>query len=331
MNTMLSLFALTIALATAPDPLVQIIERLNHEVDASVKRDAQPRLDAASKAASEGRRMLAIYQTATVLPMIEAAKFANARPEAERNDEAAFEKTWKSDEALRAPEKLSPLEPALLRAFAEGSVLRGRNFYNASLDYARSTTAESGFYYLGRAHAEHALIAALQTLSTKGGAAAPPLRDLAPDIDALQHILLTAYKPPASMNRHDEFITASAVLKEARELDEAGLRYGALLRYLDAAQRTGRIAGTLASAPELREHLAKWRERLRATRGDHSIAQLFLELAEADLESGKEAAMAASVDSFVLPRYFAALGSAPATRPKPKALAHVTLIRWPYT
>jgi hypothetical protein len=325
---MLSLLAVTIALAVAPDPLVRTIERLNHEVDATTKRDAQPRLDAASKALAERRRMLAIYQTATVLPMIEAAKFANARPEAERNSEASFEKAWKSEDALRQMETLPPLEPSLLRAFAEGSILRSRNFYNASLDYARSTTPDSGFYYLGRAHGERALITALQTFSTVSRAPAPKVRSLAPDIDALQHILLTAYKPPASMNRHDEFITASAVLKEARELDEAGLHYGALLRYLDAAQRTGRIIGTPESAPELREHLGKWRERLR---GENSIAQLFLEFAEADLESGEAPAMATSVDSFVLPRYFAALGTAPATRPKPKALAHVTLIRWPYT
>ena len=68
---------------------------------------------------------------------------------------------------------------------------------------------------------------------------------------------------------------------------------------------------------------------------DHSIAQLFLELAEADLESGEAPAatpsLASSVDSSVLPLYFAALGPAPETRAKPKAVAHVTLIRWPYT
>lgn len=324
-----SLLALTVALAMTPDPLVQTIERLNHDA-VPIAKEAQPRLDAAAKALASGRRMLAIYQVATILPTIEAAKFANELPEAERSSEPAFEKAWNRDASLKSEQKLPPLEPALVRAFAEGSLLRGRNFYNASLDYARSTTAESGFYYLGRAHGEQALLATLRTLST-GEGAAPRLRSLAPDLDALQHLLLSVYRPPASIDRHDEFIAASAVLKEARELDEAGFRYGALFRYLDAAQRTGQLAGTLETAAELREHLTKWRERLSATSGDASIARLFLELADADLESGKAPSMASSVDTFVLPRYFDALGPAPAARPKPKALAHVTLIRWPYT
>jgi hypothetical protein len=326
-----SALALTIALAISPDPLVQTIERLNHEMDDSIRKDAQPRLEAATKALGEGRRMLAIYQTATILPAIEASKFANARPAADRNSETSFEAAWKHDSGLEAIGKLPPLEPALVRGFAEASQLRRRNYYNASLDFARSTNPESGFQYLGRAHGEEALVAFLRSISTTSTVPALHLRSLAPDLDALQHALLTAYRPPASMNRHDEFITASAVLKEARELDEAGLRYGALFRYLDAAQRTGRITVTPAAAPELREHLAKWRERLRTTPGDHTIAQLFLEFAEADLETGESPVMASSIDASVLPRYFAALGPAPEQRPKPKALAHVTLIRWPYT
>ena len=47
--------------------------------------------------------------------------------------------------------------------------------------------------------------------------------------------LLAAYRPPARSTRTADFITASAALKEARELDAAGLRYGALLRYLQAS------------------------------------------------------------------------------------------------
>lgn len=328
---MLAALTFALALGAAPDPLEQTIERLRHDAG-DAKGETQTRLDAASKALAKGRRLLAVYQTATILPSIEGTKFTSAFPEPERNSEASFEKVWKRESALNAEEKLPQLAPALVRAFAEGSLLRKRNFYNASLDFARSTTAESGFGYLGRAHGEESLITSLRALSTTSHPAAQPqLRPLGADLDSLQHLLLTAYHPPASIDRHDEFITASAVLKEARELDEAGLRYGALFRYLDAAQRTGRITGTPAAAPELREHLAKWRERVRTTPGDHSIAQLFLEFADADLETGETPSMASSVDSVVLPRYFAALGPAPNTPTRPKAVAHVTLVRWPYT
>ncbi|HEX3583582.1 MAG TPA: hypothetical protein VH087_17575 [Thermoanaerobaculia bacterium] len=323
---MLATAALALLLAATSDPLVRTIERLHQEAGSS-----QPRLDAASKALDKGRRLLAIYQTATILPSIEGEKFANGFPKAERDSEASFEKEWKRENELNTEKKLTPIEPALLRAFGEGSLLRSRNFYHASLDFARSTTPESGFGYLGRAHGEESLIAFLRTLSTGSHVPAPPLRALSPDIDSLQHILLGAYHPPASINQHDEFIAASAVLKEARELDEAGLRYGALFRFLDAAQRTGQLAGTPGAVSDLRAHLAKWRERLGAMPGDQSIAQLFLEFADADLETGQAPAMASSVDSFVLPRYFAALGPAPKQLPRPKAVAHVTLVRWPYT
>ena len=69
------------------------------------------------------------------------------------------------------------------------------------------------------------------------------MRRLSDELDALEGELLSAYKPPASIDRHREFIAASSTLKEARELDAAGLSYGALLRYLQAVLRVAPADG----------------------------------------------------------------------------------------
>ena len=65
---------------------------------------------------------------------------------------------------------------------------------------------------------------------------------------------------------------------------------------------------------------------------DHSIAEIYLEAAESDLESNPaDAKVASAVVTAVLPRYFAALApETPESQPA-AARATVTRVRWPYT
>ncbi len=70
-----------------------------------------------------------------------------------------------------------------------------------------------------------------RSLLVPGKRRTPALRSVRPEIEALESDLLTLYRPPVSIDRHQEFIVANSTLKEARELDAAGLRYGALLRW----------------------------------------------------------------------------------------------------
>ena len=148
--------------------------------------------------------------------------------------------------------------------------------------------------------------------------------------------MLAAYRPPASIDRHGEFIGASSTLKEARELDAAGLRYGALLRYLQAALRFAPLRKVPPSvdAGALAKLLRGLDARLSARGVDHSLGRLFLEAAQADVASaaaGTSPAVAAAITSDVLPRYFAALEPARPEAPKPAPKVTVTLVRWPYT
>ena len=179
------------------------------------------------------------------------------------------------------------MQPAALRALGEAAIPQVRAYYVASLDYGRSTTPDDGLYYLGTAQAQRELTDLCRQLSTPSRLHAPPLRSLRTEIEGLQSELLKAYRPPASIDRHGAFITANAALKEARELDAAGLRYGAMLRYLDAAQLIAplRPPGRRSLPPSSASGWTNSSARLSAGGVDHSIGRMFLEGAQAEIAS----------------------------------------------
>jgi hypothetical protein len=209
-------------------------------------------------------------------------------------------------------------------------------YYEASLEYGRATVFDSGLYYIGSALAQRELPGLLASFADGSQPLpAPPLRSLEPELAALESEILAAYRPPASIDRHVDFIRASSAVKEARELDALGLRYGALLRYLQGVQRFAPVrAGAAApDASSFERRLAEADARLGATERDHSIGRLFLQTAQAlaGPGDGSDPALARAIVDSVLPRYFAALEPAPASPPRQAARATVTLVRWPYT
>jgi hypothetical protein len=241
-----------------------------------------------------------------------------------------------------APESLRGVAPAALRAIGEAALPQVRSYYDASLDYGRATAFDSGLYYMGSAIAQHELKALLASLSAATAAPAPPLRPLEPELARLEAEILAAYRPPASIDRHADFIRASAALKEARELDALGLRHGALLRYLQGVQRFEPVRGADAAggsgaepepAATRARGIAAHDARLRSDPRDHTIGRLFLETAQALAGPGEGAdpAVARAIVDSVLPRYFAALEPPEPLPARPQPRATVTLVRWPYT
>ena len=125
-------------------------------------------------------------------------------------------------------------------------------------------------------------------------------------------------------------------------LDEAGLRNGAMLRYLQASLRfaplraavLGDTARTRSPAQSMAEGMDAAQGRVTGSKGvDHSIARLFLETALADLDTvdAASARIADAVISDVIPRYFAALEPAEPETTAAEPRVTVTLVRWPYT
>jgi hypothetical protein len=298
----------------ARDPLVAEIGRWSaflekRPADDKLRQQAEPAR--AQEALTQGKRLLAVQRLADARDDLAVASWMSART-AEQRTEAGFEKEWeRMGGTLKTRPTTEDLHPAALRALAEASLPQVRTYYDASLEYGRNTMPEQGLYYLAAAQAKKEEVELLRSLSTPTSQGSPPLRSLQPELDALEAEMLAVYRPPLSIDRHPEFITASATLKEARELDEAGLRYGALLRYLQAALQSAPLRG--ASPPQ--GDLAALEKRLSRKDVDHSIGQLFVEAGKTE----------------VLPLYFAALEPA---RPQPLAPAPrvtVTLVRWPYT
>ncbi len=340
---------------TSTDPVSVEIQRWSDYIKTNTATDAlwtqarqaaEPALGRAAQALSDGRRLLAIQRLAAARELLAASQYVAEQPG--KTDAAAFEAEWQhlgktlasGVEAARSS-TVANLRSAALRALAEAALSQVKVYRDASLEYGRNTMPENGFFYLGTARAQLALVELLPSFSTAGagGAARAAIapRSLSAELDALEADLLAAYRPPAAIDRHPEFIRASAALKEARELEAAGQRHGALLRYLQAAQRVAPLRPSPPAPGEASAaaaSLKEWQSRLSKERKDHSLAQLFLEEAQAALEGNAPAAnpgAAAVVANDVLPRYLSALEPAKAAPAKPAIAVTVTLVRWPYT
>ncbi len=343
--------------AEAPDdPIAAEIARLRASLAAStasgelwddVRRGSEPMLARAETALRDGRRLVALHRLAAAREGLRAAGYVYSLPDAERKDPVLFEAEWrrvggllKAELEPPKPNALEGVGPAAARAIAEAVLPQVRVYYEASLDYGQSTAPDSGLYYIGAALAQRELARLVRDLGSAPSAPPPPLRSIAPELDALEAEILAAYRPPASIDRHVDFIRASAALKEARELDALGLRYGALLRYLQSAQRFAPAQSAEAPADAgaatkaaLEARLREFDKQLAKGGADHTIGRLFLETAQALAAPGKEAdpAAAQAIADRVLPRYFASLEPAASLPPRPAARATVTLVRWPYT
>lgn len=332
------------------DVLRAALERETHALAADTASDplarelraaARPAVDRAHAALDAGRRRLALFELARAMPLLGAARHVAERPGAAHSIEA-LEVEWRRMDAALAPapragDGLRPrVRAALPGALAEAALPQVRIYYDASLEYGRSTAPASGLFYLGQAAAQQAFVALADSLDERVPRRAPAFRSLAGELDDLEREILSAYRPPASIEAHPRFIAAAAALKEARELDALGFHRGAMLRYLQGALRAWPLVGAPpAFDPVATPAALDSLEVLLARDGaDHGIAGLFVELARADVEDTTADARhetAAAVAEVVVPRYLAALEPARPRSPAPAPAVTVTLVRWPYT
>jgi hypothetical protein len=336
--------------ADTPDPLAVELHRWSaflQSKDATgdtwdqIKPGAAPIIARAEEALRDGRRFLALQRYAAVSTNLQAAMYANKHTADDRKNQDRFESEWKrlggslrSDLQSPSPRALEDIQPAAVRAFAETALPQVRGYYDASLDYSRATMPGAGIFYLGAAQAQRDYVDFSRKLSQKTTRRQPPLRSIDADLDSLERDLLALYRPPLSIDKHPEFIGASSMLKEARELNAAGLRYGALIRYLEAARRAGQLRGTPPlQRDELTKRLRDFEAKISAGNIDQTIGQVFVESAQSDVASPPQTppVVATSIVTWVLPRYFAALEPAAPAKAKPAPTVSVTLVRWPYT
>jgi hypothetical protein len=334
------------------DPLARELARWVSYAETNASRDelftqvrgaTGPALSQAGDALRAGRRLYAFQRLAAARAPLAAWTYVGGRPEAERKDAARFEAEWsrmgrelERDLGSISPSALDGVTPAALRAIGETALPQVKAYYESSLSYGRATSPESGLFYLGNAIAARDLVGLCRQVAKSDWKAAPPLRALDAELDALETAVLAAYRPPASIDRHSEFIGLGSALNEARELSALGLRHGALLRYLQAVQRLAPLKGAapLLDARSAAERLEAWKARLARTGADQSVGELFLEAAEAEragAAAGSPLPVASAVVNEVLRRYLEALEPAAPRKPLPPAEVTVTLVRWPFT
>ncbi len=347
----LSLAAGACARSARHDPLRAEITRWSAAVAADTASDrlsrgirasAGPPVERAKAALEAGHREIALYELSRAMPLLDAARYVAGHPAAAASTDA-LEAEWKRMDGVLAPaprpggeKALARIRAALPGALAEAAWPQVRIYYDASLDYGRSTEPVAGLFYLGQALAQQRFVAFAESLEAIGHGRLPAFRGIAGELDDLESEILSAYRPPASIHLHAGFIAAASALKEARELDALGLHRGALLRYLQGSLRAQAV---IPSPPrfdptETPARLDAFAARIESRGTDHGIARLFLDLARADAgdtTAGATHAVAAAVAGVVLPRYFAVLEPAAARPAKPEPKVTVTLVRWPYT
>jgi hypothetical protein len=313
---------------------------------AEIWKDAKPDLThllaQVHESLAAGRTYLAIAELERASTEFGSAETATGNPEILKAGLPAFDEKWRGvDGDLKSLEKKYSRgnwtgTPAAVRAIAELDWIETRTLYRAARPYGDATQAVAGLYYLGESKASLEFALYCRSLHFPPPAPQPPVRSISAEIQRLEDRVLAAYQPPLSISRHTDFIRINSALKVAKELDEAQLYYGALFKYLDAAEAFGLLTappGDVQRADALRGQAAAIRSRVVAGAADNSLAQLFLERAERSLQILDAPHVQAALVRLeqVIPAYFAAISKAePLTVAQGNPIA-VTLVRWPYT
>jgi hypothetical protein len=328
------------------DPIQREIDRFQERIATTEPSDeelksahesATPLLALSERALADGKRWFALTRLAFVWSNLEAADYRAGYPTELRSQMSALESElarFEPERARFASAGRPSLDetPAAARAIAEVAFSELDGFTNASLDYGKATAADIGLYYIGAARAQISLARFVAGLRDPGATARPLApRSLAVEIATVEDELLAAYVPPASVEQHSVFIRISSLLKQAHELDAAGLRHGALYKLLDAKMRLARMAHPerKMSSAEAIQRAEALEPKLRATGVDSTLAQTFVEIALVQSAESDPAMLgpetAAAVFEEVSPLYTEVLGSAPATPSEQAAEVTVTI------
>ena len=132
--------------------------------------------------------------------------------------------------------------------------------------------------------------------------------------------------------QHPTYIVVSVLIKRARALNDADDHAGALFEYLLARLRFAPLRQT---GDESTDSAAIGAAASRLTpEVDHSIARVFVEMAEAGIASDDPARrrQAADIVADVLPAYHGALRpETRSTTTRVDPAVTITLVRWPFT
>jgi hypothetical protein len=275
------------------------------------------RLAEAEAAAKANRLLLALVRLYGPWSESQAFTYVKAHTGTATASQAAFEREWRRvgrDIAARERRLDAPpgrTTPAAVLGLAQTLRYQSHPFYDSSRLYGLNTTFGDGLVYMGLASSgiDYALFC--RELTFPAGKTPPRVPSLAAEITRLEALVIQGYQAAEDKDRR-RYLELNASLKLAGELDRQGWREGALYKVLGAVRELGLLGARPDAAPSveaLRERAAQASARLSSGTVDHSIGQLFLEMAETALEAEpSKTAEAAVVLDTVLPHYFELLG-----------------------
>ena len=324
------------ALLTAQQP--SLATRLAAEMDATragltanapedQRSSPLARLDRARKALDAGRTYLAAYLTES--PWEGARNFAAVTAAGDITSDAFLKKWTAIGEPKPTPVPPGRTLPAFVEAVAAVAEARGPITYHASRPYAEDGGMFGGLYYLADSQSVMQFAMMIRALEWPSAGQRPPFRSITCEINAFDMEMTSAYETMEKAN-HPTYIQASAALKQARTLNDRGQFAAALFEYLLSRYVFAPLRGAPAADPSS-DRLTVARAAL-GSGTDHSIAEMFLQLAEEQLALGGDAGRnAASVLDDVIPAYRAAISSSTTMTTAADAQVTITLVRWPFT
>jgi hypothetical protein len=320
--------------ATAPQALGPEMSRIRAEIASAPKDDQRDallnRLDRARAARDAGRTLLALYLFESPWENARSGAFVQASSAVTTQD--GFDRKWA---AMGEPHPITARggrRPLLVEALAAAAEARASTTYQASRQYAADSSLDGGLFYLGQSHAVVQFAAFARSLEWPVTAPAPPLHSIAAELSALDAEMTTAYEKMERAN-HPTYIQASAALKQANTLNDRGQYAGAIFEYLLATYLFSPLRPAAASREATAAQITEARQALPPGL-DHSIAELFLELAEEGTASSTPAQRIGSgaVVDAVLPAYLRAIARDTKSTTAPAAAdVIITLVRWPFT
>ena len=336
-SSIVTFAALAWAAAAAQGPAAHHLARQIAQTAADVGRavpedqraGAEARLGRAKAAIDAGRLHLALYELEGVFVMANAFALANESAAVKTID--SFTARWKSEGEPKPRASAEADAPALIRAMVASAARRAPVNYRAELPYGQDAGVDAGVYYLAESRALSAFADFARMIPWRRSGTPAPIRSVGSEIEAFDTEVTNAYErmTPA---QHPTYIVVSVLIKRARALNDAGDHAGALYEYLLARLRFAPLRGA-ADESNVADALATAVSRLTPD-VDHSIARVFVEMAEAALASTDSTLRrnAAAIVADVLPAYHAALR--PETRSTTTAVdpaVTITLVRWPFT
>jgi hypothetical protein len=289
--------------AVPTETLSKEIARVQHDLRQSTPEDeragAEASLTRAADAVRQGRLYLALHELSAVWRMQAASAFA-ARMRDSVHTAEDFHREWTAIGEPRSPAAPVSL-PLAIGAIATSSEAVAPATYRASLPYSEDAGVSSGVYYLGDAQGAMQFGAFCRTLNIAARGSRPTLRSIAPEMDRFETEVLKHYNKADTAARRP-FIQISVTLKIARERDASGDYAAALLQYLLARYQHA-VLTTTSPAADVGARIKSSESAMRDA--DHSIGELFLQIASAQLESAdpRGARNATAIIDVVIPEY----------------------------